>query len=109
MVRDCGSVAYAAASNPNGIKTLLVNDFSTIFINGKLIFNNGWWSLPRNSPDYIVLDRLVFDSFISIDKPFQKTLRRFVTCLLVNNNSYGKSVSLSELPIPSNDSLKLLQ
>ena len=35
-----------------------------------------------------------------------KTLQRFATCLLVNNNLRGKLVSLSELPIIFGDSLK---
>ena len=35
------SVADAAAVNPNGIKTLLANDFSTFSIKGNPIFSNG--------------------------------------------------------------------
>ena len=43
----------------------------------------------------IILDNWVFDSLISADKWFAKSLQRFATCLLVNNNLWGKWVSLS--------------
>ena len=49
-------VADAAAVNPNGIKTLLVNGLSTNgFIKGKLVFINGLKSLPKNPPDCPIL------------------------------------------------------
>ena len=41
------SVAVVAAVNPNGIKTLLVNGWSTFFINGNPVFSNGRKSLPE--------------------------------------------------------------
>ena len=80
------SAADAAAVNPNGIKTLLANGFITFYINGNLVYNNGPRSLPRNPPDCIILDIWVFDSLISVDKQFSKSLRRFATCLLVKGN-----------------------
>ena len=46
-----------AATNPNGIKTLLANGLITFFIDGNPVFSNGPRSLPRNSSDYIILDR----------------------------------------------------
>ena len=49
------SADEAAAVNPKGIKTLLVNDLITFFINGNPVFNNGPSNLPRNSPDWIIL------------------------------------------------------
>ena len=58
----------AAADNPKGMKMLLVNDLITFFINGNPVFINGSRSLPRNPPDYIILDIWVFDNLISIDK-----------------------------------------
>ena len=45
------SVADASAVNPNDIKTLLVNSFSTFFIKCKQLFSNGSKGLPRNFPD----------------------------------------------------------
>ena len=48
--------APAVAVNYNGIKTLLANDGSSFFINGKPIFSNESRNLPRNSPDCIILD-----------------------------------------------------
>ena len=50
------SVADAAAANPNEIKTLLANSFSTFFINSNPVFNNGSRSQPKSSPDCIILD-----------------------------------------------------
>ena len=61
-------------------------------------------NLPKNPPDCIVLDNWVFDNLISVDKWFEKALWRFETCLLVNNNLWGKLVSLS--PTIFDDNLK---
>ena len=84
--------AYAAdavAVNPNGIKTFLTNDLITFFVKGNLVFSNGTESLPKNPPDWI-WDNSVFDNLILVDKLFTKALQRFVSCLLLNNNSCGK-------------------
>ena len=90
--------------NPRGIKRPLASGLITFFINGNPVFSNGLRSLPRNPPDYIILGNWVFDNLISVDKYFAKALRRFATCLLVNNNLRGKLVSLS--PIIFDDNLK---
>ena len=58
------SAADAAAVNSNGIKTLLANGLITFFINDSAVFNNRTRSLPRNPPDYIILDNWVFDNLI---------------------------------------------
>ena len=50
------SATDAAAVNPNGIETLLVNRLITFLINGSPVFNIGPRSLPRIPPDYIILD-----------------------------------------------------
>ena len=50
------------------------------------------------------LDIWVFDILISVDKKFAKALQIFETCLLVNNNLWGKLVSSS--PITFDDNLK---
>ena len=47
----------AASVNPNGIKTLLVNDSSKFFIKGKVMFCSGPRSLPKNPPDCTILER----------------------------------------------------
>ena len=68
---------------------LLTNGLITVFVNGNPAFSNGPRSLPRNPPDCIILDNQVirgFDSLISVDELFEKTLRKFATCLLVTNN-----------------------
>ena len=70
----CIPAPAAAAVNYNGIKTLLANDGSSFFINGKPIFSNESRNLPRNSPDCIILDSWVFDSLILADKLLAKAL-----------------------------------
>ena len=58
------SVADAAEINPNGIKTLLVSDWSIFFINIEEVSINGPRSLPINLRDYGVW---LLDSFILAD------------------------------------------
>ena len=79
------SAADAATVNPNEIKILLANGLITFFTNANPVFNNGPRSLPRNPPGYFILDNWVFDNLISVNELFSKALRRFKTCLLVNN------------------------
>ena len=69
-----------------------------------IFFGNGLSNLPRKPPDCIIFDNWVFDNLISADELFAKDLRRFETCVLVNNNVWGKLVSLS--PIIFDDNLK---
>ena len=69
-----------------------------------LFLVNGPRSLPRNPPNCIILDNQVFDNLISVDDLLAKTLRRFSTCLLVNNNLWGELLSSS--PTIFNDNLK---
>ena len=78
------------ADDHNGIKTLLANGLITFFIDGNPAFNNR----PRSQP------------IISVDCFFAKALRRFATCLTVNNDLCGKLVSSLELPIIFDDNLK---
>ena len=83
------SATDAAAVYPKVIKTLLENGLITLFISSNSVFGNGPSNLPRNPTDYIVLDNWVFDSQLSVDKWFEIALRRFGTCLLVDNNYQG--------------------
>ena len=78
----------------------------TFFIKDNPIFSNGPRGLPRNPPDYVILDNWVFDNLISANELLAKALRRFETCLLVNNNSCGKLVPSLELAIIFDDSLR---
>ena len=50
------SEADATAVNPNGTKTLLANGLITLFINYSPVLSNGPKSLPRYTPDCIILD-----------------------------------------------------
>ena len=58
----------AAAVNPRGIKTLLASGLITFFINGSPVFSNRLSNVPRNLPDFIILDNWFFDNLISVDK-----------------------------------------
>ena len=101
---DPASAADAAAVNLKGIKILLTNGLIIFLINGNPVFSNGPRILPRNRTDCVILDIWVFDNLISVDDLSAKALRRFATCLLVNNNLWGKLVSSS--PIIFDDNLK---
>ena len=92
------SVAVAAAVNPNGIKTLLANDLSTSSVKGKQAFSNSPKSLPGNPPDYTILCNWVFENFIWTAELFATASRNLKTCVLVDNNIFGKSVSSLESP-----------
>ena len=80
------SAADTAAVNPKGIKTLLANGLIAFDIKGNPAFSNGPSNLPKNPPDWIIFDNWVFDNLILADELFAKALRRFETCVLVNNN-----------------------
>ena len=46
-----------------------------------------------NPPNCTILDSWVFQSFILTDRPFSRDWQIFETCVLVNNNLWGKLVS----------------
>ena len=48
-------VADVDVVNPDGIKTLLASDSSTIFIKGNPVFSNGPKRLYKNLPDCTIL------------------------------------------------------
>ena len=96
------SSADAATVNPNGIRTVLANDLVTFFINGNPVFSNGPSNLLRNPSNCIIFDNWVFDNLISIDELFAKALWIFETCLFVNNNLWGKLISLSPIMFDNN-------
>ena len=80
------------------LKILLANGFSTFFAKGKPVFSNAPRILPKNCPDCPILDNWFFDNYILADKPSEKALRGFETCVLVNNDLCGKLVSSLESP-----------
>ena len=89
--------ADAVAVNPNKIKMLSANGWTTSFIKGNSVFGNGSTVLPRNPPDCIILDNCVFDSLLAVDDLLTKALLRFATCALLNNNLCEKLVSSLKL------------
>ena len=78
-----GSTADATVVNSSGTKQLLAYGLIKFLINYNHVCRSEPKSLPRNSPDWIILDNWVFDSLISVDELLAKALR-FGTCLLVN-------------------------
>ena len=96
--------AAEAAVDPKGINTLLANGLITFDIQCNPVFSKGASNLPKNPPDCIIFDNWVFDNLILADELFAKALRRFETCVLINNNLLGKLFSLS--PIILDDNLK---
>ena len=92
------SVGDVAAVNPNVIKTLLGNGLSTFSIKGNPDFSNGSKSLPRNPSDCLILCNWVFNKFTLVEKLLVKALRRFETCVLVNNDLCEKVFSSLESP-----------
>ena len=87
------SVAEVAVVNSKGTKTLLLNGLSIFHITDRPAFSNGLRSLPRNPPNCIILDNWDFKDFVLADEPFEKVLQFFKTCVLVNNDLWGKLVS----------------
>ena len=90
----------ASAVDPNSIKTLWTNSLSSFFIKGKPVLKNGPRSLPRNHPDYTILDSWVFNNFILGNELFAKGLWN----LSISDNLYEKLVSSLESPITFDDS-----
>ena len=82
------SVTNAGAFNPNGIKTLLANGLSIIFIKDKPVFSNNPknLSLPVNPLDCPILCDWVLDNFILADELLIKALQSDGTCLLFHND-----------------------
>ena len=99
------SAADAAAVSSRGIKTLLANGVSALFINDNPDFNKGSSSLPKNPPDCIIFHNWVFENLRSADELFEKALRKLETCLSVNSNSCGKLVLSLKSPIMLGDNL----
>ena len=62
------AAADAAAGNPKGIKALLANGLITFDIKGNPVFSNGPSNIPKNPPDCIILDNLVFNNLIPADE-----------------------------------------
>ena len=89
------SAADAAAINPKGIKTILANGLIIIYINGNPVFDNRPSNLPKNPPDWTILEVSALQSFKSIDILLLNTFLTFVFRLVVNNNSCGKSFPLN--------------
>ena len=73
------SVPDAAAVSPSIPKGLIA-----LFNNGSPDFNNGAKNLQN--PSFLILVHCAFHNPVLVDVWLAKALRRFATCLLVNNN-----------------------
>ena len=83
-------------------KTHLANGLIKFPIEGNPVFSNGPESLPKNPPDCLILCNWVFDNFILTEELFAKALWSLETCVLVNNNLYGKLIPSLGSPITFN-------
>ena len=90
------SSADVSVVSLNDIKTLLSDVLRATFIKGYPDFSNGWRTLPRNPPKRTILDSWFFDNFTLVDELLGNALQILKTCLSVNNNLFGKFVSLLE-------------
>ena len=61
------SVANTAVNNLNCTKKLLAKSLCIFSIKGKPVFSNGSGSLPKNFPNYIILESWIFENFILSD------------------------------------------
>ena len=86
-------------ANPNDLKMLLANGFSTFLSKDKPVLNNGPETLSRNSPNYIIIDSWVFKNFTLFDEALPNPFQILQTCVSVNNNLCRKLVSSMKLPI----------
>ena len=78
--------ASAAAVNPKGIKTLVANGLIAFFINGNRVFNNnGPSNLPKNPPDWTILEIRALESLKSVDVLLLKVFLTLIFCLDVVN------------------------
>ena len=80
---------------------------NSCIIESKSVVNNDPRSLPKNYPDCPILCNRVFDNFILADELFAKALQNLQTCVLVNNNLFGKLVSSLELPITFHERIEV--
>ena len=101
------AASVADAVNSNGIKTLLASGLSRFFIKGILVFSSGPKILPKNSPDFTILCKWVFDNFILAEEFFANALESFETRVLVNNKLWGELFSSWELATTFNERLKV--
>ena len=85
----------------------LRNSLSTFFIKDKPVLSHDLRSLPRNSPDWTVLDSSTFDIFLLVDELFAKASPRHKTSLSVNNYLCEKLISSFESPITFNERFKV--
>ena len=95
------SVADAVPVNTNGIKTLLVNGWSTFFIIGPR-------NLPRSPTYCTILETWVFGNFILADEFLAKALRRYMIWLVSNILCANIAFSLLQSAIIFDDSLSSL-
>ena len=86
------AASVADAVNSNGIKTLLAS---------------GPKILPKNSPDFTILCKWVFDNFILAEEFFANALESFETRVLVNNKLWGELFSSWELATTFNERFKV--
>ena len=81
--------------------SLFLRNYFIIFSDFILLDSISVNKVPRNPPNYTVLDNWVFNNFILSDELFAKVLQSPETCLSLSNNLCGKLVSSLESPVTS--------
>ena len=89
------------------LKKFYVCGLSKFPVKSNPVFSNDPKSLPTNPPDCPNLCNWVFNNFILDEELFAKALRSQETCVLVNNNSWGKLFSSLESPTACHEILKV--
>ena len=89
------SIAEAAAVIPNEATICFARETATFFNGPANLLSN----YPTNSPDWIILEISALESFRSVDILLLNTFLSFVFCLIVNNNSWGRSFPSSILKL----------
>ena len=72
-------VAYNAAVNSNGIKTLLTNAASAFFINGKLFVTNGFKKLIDSSSSLVTVLVFPFNKIPLFSKDWSTFIMSFIS------------------------------
>ena len=84
------SIAEAAAVIPNGDKTFFAKGIATFINVPANLLNND----SKNPPGRIILEICTLESFKSVDILLLNAFISVAFCLVVNNNSCGKSFPL---------------
>ena len=84
QIPGCFLFIALSVADPAAVRLSMHNGLITDFSKGNPDFNNGAKNLK--DPPFCILGNCAFDNLISVNAWLAKALRRFATCLLVNDN-----------------------